>query len=90
VKVRHDAAQRWITVELTPDDANAVLALFNLAGSAQAVPLPDGDDGWDPLLSTDDAPYRPSPGTAPDDTGATGGTVTLPSYTAALFRREQR
>ena len=90
VTVRHDAVRRWITVELTPDDANAVLALFNLAESAQAVPLPDGDDGWDPLLSTDDAPYRPSPGATPDDTGAAGGTVTLPPYTAALFRREQR
>ncbi|HET9003429.1 MAG TPA: malto-oligosyltrehalose trehalohydrolase [Gemmatimonadaceae bacterium] len=90
VSVRHDAARRWITVELTPTDGNAVLALFNLGESSQAVPLPDGDDGWDPLLSTDDAPYQPSPGAAPDDTGATGGAVTLPSYTAALFRREQR
>jgi maltooligosyltrehalose trehalohydrolase len=89
VKVSHDAARRWLTVELTPADGNAVVALYNLGESAQAIPLPNGDDGWDPLLSTDDAPYRPPSDPARDDAGAAGGTVTLPSYTAALYRREQ-
>ena len=90
VSVRNDAARRWVTVELAPADGNAVVALFNLSESRQPVPLPNDDDGWDPLLSTDDAPYRSSPGSADNETGADSGAVTLPSYTAALYRREQR
>jgi len=90
VNVNHDAARRWLTVELSPAEGNAVVALYNLADSGQAVPLPNGDDGWDPLLSTDDAPYRASSsGDAGTESGAAGGAVTLPSYTAALYRREQ-
>jgi len=91
VNVRHDAARGWLTVELSPADGNAVVALYNIADSAQAVPLPDGEDGWDALLSTADTPYQPHPAAPGEDTdGAAGGTVTLPPYTAALYRREQR
>ena len=90
VNVRHDAARRWLTVELSPEDGNAVVALYNPGEAAQAVPLPGGDDGWDALLSTADAPYQPTAGQTRDDAAVSGGMVTLPPYTAALYRREQR
>jgi maltooligosyltrehalose trehalohydrolase len=89
ITVKHDDAKQWLTVELTPDDGNALLALFNLGGSTPAIPVPDGSESWDALLSTDDPPYR-APGGEPAGDAASGDdTITLPPYTAALYRREQ-
>jgi maltooligosyltrehalose trehalohydrolase len=91
IDVRHDAAQKWLTVELTPDDGNALLAVFNLGDAAQAIAVPDGNESWDPLLSTEDEPYRAPDGAAKSDAAASDDDkITLPPYTAALFRREQQ
>ena len=90
IAVAHEAKKHWLTVALTPDDGNALLAVFNLGERAQGIPVPDGSDAWDPLLSTEDAPYR-VPGAKPvcEATGD-GDTITLPPHTAALYRREQQ
>jgi maltooligosyltrehalose trehalohydrolase len=91
IDVRHDAAQKWLTIELTPDDGNPLLAVFNLSDSVRAIAVTDGSESWDPLLSTGDAPYQVPNGTRGADADANDDdTITLPPYTAALFRREQQ
>ena len=90
IAVNHDAAKKWLTVELTPDDGNALLAAFNLGESTQAIAVPDGSESWDPLLSTNDPPYRVGGSEPKDEAAGNDDTITLPPYTAALYRREQQ
>jgi len=96
IEVQNGGSEQWLTVALTPEDGNALLAVFNLGDSARTIPVPDGAASWDPLLSTGDAPYRvPDDAHAHDDDNDAsyadgGGGITLPPYTAALYRREQQ
>jgi len=89
-----------LTTQLTPKNK---LMLFwdeqpQCSGAAWpgVARVPDGAASWDPLLSTGDAPYRvPDDAHAHDDDNDAsyadgGGGITLPPYTAALYRREQQ
>jgi hypothetical protein len=53
--------------------------------------VPDGNESWDPLLSTEDELYRAPDGAAKGNAATSeDDKITLPPYTAALFRREQQ
>ena len=90
VAARHDASARWLSVELSDRGRPMLATVFNLADREQPVPLPNGDGRWCKVLSTSDAAYQADKTGSASRDDADRGTITLPPYTAALFRRENQ
>ncbi|MGH7665557.1 MAG: malto-oligosyltrehalose trehalohydrolase [Gemmatimonadaceae bacterium] len=58
IRVGHDAACGWITVELVPSHGDTLIILFNLSTSERIVPLAGSETTtWTVVLSTEDIRY---------------------------------
>jgi len=77
----------WVALELTPEHAPALLAIFNL-GPADEITVPVGEPAhWECRLSTDARRYGGG-GHEPGGTATpTGLHVSAPAWSALLYRR---
>jgi maltooligosyltrehalose trehalohydrolase len=90
VRVAHDEAGGWITLELASARGRPLLALFNLSEADRRVPVATGAAGK-LLLSTDAVTYGGcggAPTAFPDGGGATAA-VSVPAWSASLYAMEE-
>jgi maltooligosyltrehalose trehalohydrolase len=86
--VVHGGGERtWVALELTPEHAPALLAIFNF-GPAQEIVVPVGEPAhWECRLSTDARRYGGA-GHEPGGTESpTGLRIAAPAWSALLYRR---
>jgi maltooligosyltrehalose trehalohydrolase len=87
VVVASDDVAGWIRLDLTRDGARGLVALFNLAGEARAVPL--GAGRWETVMATDDRAFGGRGAHGRIDFATAGSLAHLPPHAAELFA-EQR
>jgi maltooligosyltrehalose trehalohydrolase len=93
-RVAHDEIAKWITLELWGGggDARPLIALFNLSDEDRRIPAATSRPGkWRLLLSTDSTTYGGrggAPERLPDD-GAPNASVTVATWSASLYGREE-
>jgi maltooligosyltrehalose trehalohydrolase len=90
IDVGHDAAAGWITLELAPGSGARVVTFFNISGETREIPSAGIDpERWHLRLSTAEARFGGAePRTLVTSAEQHGHSVTLPPYSAALFREE--
>jgi maltooligosyltrehalose trehalohydrolase len=92
VRVAHDEADAWITLELARAWGRPLMVLFNLSEAERRIPAATSAPGtWTLLLSTDATTYGGcggAPVRLPDD-GTESATVMVPASSASVYVREE-